>query len=218
MSAYIFDTETTGLEDPEVIEAAWLKMASFDEIESSFHQFYKPSKPIDCGALAVHNIIDEYLVDCDPSGNFSLPNDAEYIIGHNIDFDWKVARSPEVKRICTLALSRHLWPTLSSHSQSAVLYHLSDDRMATRELLKNAHDALCDVQNCHILLKKIIKKLGSVSSWEELHKMSEIARIPTVFTFGKHKGCKISEAPQDYKNWLKRQPDVDPYLLKALNN
>lgn len=35
--------------------------------------------------------------------------------------------------------------------------------------------------------------------------------------FGKHKGDLISAIPTDYKEWLLRQPDVDPYLAKALN-
>ena len=34
--------------------------------------------------------------------------------------------------------------------------------------------------------------------------------------FGKHKGVPISEVPKDYKQWLLRQSDVDPYLVKAL--
>ena len=35
-------------------------------------------------------------------------------------------------------------------------------------------------------------------------------------TFGKHKGTPISAIPGDYKAWLLRQPDVDPYLAQAL--
>jgi exodeoxyribonuclease X len=34
--------------------------------------------------------------------------------------------------------------------------------------------------------------------------------------FGKHKGEPISEMPVDYRQWLLRQPNVDPYLAQAL--
>lgn len=50
----------------------------------------------------------------------------------------------------------------------------------------------------------------------ELWEASELARIPKVMSFGKHKGVEIKDVPPDYKRWLKSQPDVDPYLLKAL--
>ena len=43
-----------------------------------------------------------------------------------------------------------------------------------------------------------------------------MARIPTVMTFGKHKGMVIKDVPRDYVRWLLGQPDVDPYLRQAL--
>jgi len=35
-------------------------------------------------------------------------------------------------------------------------------------------------------------------------------------TFGNHKGAVIKAIPPDYKHWPLGQPDVDPYLIKAL--
>jgi exodeoxyribonuclease X len=35
-------------------------------------------------------------------------------------------------------------------------------------------------------------------------------------SFGKHKGMAIADIPPDYKQRLLKQPDVDPYLVKAL--
>ncbi len=46
--------------------------------------------------------------------------------------------------------------------------------------------------------------------------ISEDARMPTVMSFGKHKGELIKDIPRDYKRWLLNQPDVDPYLAIAL--
>lgn len=213
--AIIFDTETTGINEPEIVEAAWLRLASFecsDVIEES--EKFKPSKPIELGAMAVHHIMDEDLVNCRPSSSFRLPDGTEYLIGHNVDFDWGAIGKPDVKRICTLALSRYLWPDIDSHSQSAMLYFL--DRDNARERLVHAHSAAVDVSNCHIILQHIVRRLPEVTSWEELWLCSEKARIPKVMPFGKHKGTPIEKLPADYRAWLLRQPDIDQYMRKAL--
>jgi exodeoxyribonuclease X len=215
-TAIIFDTESTGLVEPELIEAAWIGIVNPPTLTpvAEFSKRYKPSKPIELGALCTHNIYDEELEGCDPSATFALPN-ATYVIGHNIDYDFKVIGNPAGhKRICTQALSRSLWPDLDSHKQSAMIYYL--ERATARERLKNAHCAMDDVRNCLVLLGHIINKLGNITDWESLWLASEKARIPTIMPFGKHLGELIRTIPKDYVAWLKKQPDVDPYLLKAL--
>ena len=47
---------------------------------------------------------------------FRLPEGIEYLVGHNVDYDWKVIGQPEIKRICMLALCRSFFPALDSHS------------------------------------------------------------------------------------------------------
>jgi hypothetical protein len=71
---------------------------------------------------------------------YTLPADATYLIGHNIDFDWGAIGQPDIKRICTLALSRKVWPTLDSHSQSAGFFYVSKSCvMLTLVLYGSAH-------------------------------------------------------------------------------
>lgn len=221
MTAYIFDSETTGLNDPHLVEAAWLKLGSVSSLSviDSFLHRYKPGKPIELSALATSHILDEELVDCQPHTDFSLPGDVVYLIGHNVDYDWRVIGEPVVKRICTRALSSKLWPNADSHTQSAMIYlHYRAEATA---LLRNAHAALDDVKNCRLLLVKILDQLAvqfgrPVNDWEELWQLSEEARVPTVIGFGKHKGTKISELPRDYQRWLLNQSDLDPFVRKAL--
>ncbi|WP_368935116.1 3'-5' exonuclease [Alcaligenes faecalis] len=216
MSALLFDTETTGTAKPQVIEAAWLRLSDpvFLLVNEEFEQRYRPDEANTLGALATHHIYDEELQDCPSHTEFQLPADTQYIIGHNVDYDWGVAGSPNIKRICTLALSRHLIPGLDSYSQSALIYYI--DRANARERLRNAHSALADVRNCLSLLQYLLGLKQNINTWEQLWQLSEHARIPTVLHFGKHKGMAIADVPQDYKNWLLRQPDLDPYLIKAL--
>lgn len=211
----IFDTEATGIKEPVLIEAAWVELESIDpfSITNPFVQRYNPGKPISLGALATHHIMDEELIDCLPASCFTLPEHLDYLIGHNVDFDWDVIGRPEVKRICTLALARSLWPNLDSHNQSALLYHL--ERNTARDQLRNAHSALIDVGICAVILDHICKQ-QNIKTIEELYAASEQARTPTTMPFGKHKGLPLSEVPSDYKTWLLGTGDLDPYLRKAL--
>lgn len=213
--AIIFDTETTGLDAPEIVEAAWLEVTSLSPLMlgEQFEQRYKPSKPIGIAALATHHILDEELVSCPASSTFKLPTGLQYLIGHNIDFDWGVVGSPEVKRICTLSLARRIWPALEAHNQSALLYFL--DRANAKARLRDAHSAGADIRICATILDHICQKL-EIDTLEALWQKSEVSRIPTHMPFGKHKGLPIAEVPKDYVRWLLGQPDVDPHLRKAL--
>ena len=212
--AIIFDTETTGLDAPEVIEAAWLELRSLSPLifGDSFEQRYQPSKPIGLAALATHHILDEELTNCPPSDSFKLPKDTEYLIGHHVDYDWSVIGSPDIKRICTLNLARSVWPELESHSQGAILYFL--DRQNAKERLRNAHSAGADIRICATILEHICKE-RHIDSLEVLWQKSEDARIPTHMPFGKHKGIPIAEVPRDYARWLLDQPNVDPFVRRA---
>ena len=176
INTIIFDTETTGKNNAVLIEAAWIRLDSINPFSTSekFNQRYNPLKPIELGALATHHILDEELQDCPDYTEFALPANTKYIIGHNVDYDWNIVGQPDIKRICTVALSRRVWPELDSHNQSALLYFV--DRHNAREKLKNAHSALADVENCAFILERIINKLG-VTTIEELWAISEQAQI-----------------------------------------
>ncbi|MEA9566952.1 putative quorum-sensing-regulated virulence factor [Polynucleobacter sp. AP-Nickl1-40-C4] len=215
LQAIIFDVEATDKNDAVIIEAASLDVTSLNpfEVGNPWVQRYNPGKPISLGALATHHIMDEELVNCPASSSFRLPAGTKYLIGHNIDFDWVAIGSPEVKRICTLALARSLWPDLDSYTQSALLYYF--ERHTARDQLRNAHSALADVWICSKIVAQIIDKLHPVSL-DALWEMSEKARIPKTMPYGKHKGELISQVPSDYKQWLLRQDNVSGYLRKAL--
>ena len=214
--AYIIDTETTGFKDPvEVIElgALGLKDLGTLAIADEVNMRFRPSKPIELGALATHHIMDEELVDCPPSSELQLP-DMVYAVGHNVDFDCRaLGIIGEVKRIDTCCLAKLLAPRLSGYSQSALIYHFY--RSQAREWLTGAHSAYTDVINCRRLLAALLP-LAGVTTWEELWLLSERARVPREIDFGKYKGKKITEIPVDYCQWYLRQADVDEYMAKAM--
>ena len=134
MMAIIFDTETTGVSNPEIIESSWLEVA-FEENNDGdgasltfgvpVTQRFQPSSPITMGAMAIHHIMDEDLASCPPCSTFKLPGRIGYLIGHNVDYDWGVAGRPAgVKLIDTLCMARRLWPACDSHSLGALTYFL----------------------------------------------------------------------------------------------
>ncbi|MCW5260883.1 3'-5' exonuclease [Verminephrobacter eiseniae] len=219
MTALIFGTKTTGLHEPAIVQAAWLMVKDpFTlTVVERFEQRYNPGKPIELGALATHHILDEELADCPPASGFSLPPGTEYLIGHDVDYDWQVIGAPPVKRICTLALARWLLADIDSHTQAAMLYLF--ERGSASSLLQHAHSARHDVMHCAIVLEHLLARMGDITeatTWQTLWQRSEQARIPKTLTFGKHKGLATSAAPSDYKHRLLHQPDVDPYLTRAL--
>jgi exodeoxyribonuclease X len=215
--AIIFDTETHDLGNPELIQAALLEVDFIDGTLKRLSEWkgdYKPENPITYGAMAVHHIMDEDLVDCPPSSSFALP-ETTYLIGHNIMFDYKVIGKPKgVLLIDTLALARSVFtdPQLTSYTQSALTYYLA--RPVARKVLKDAHDALADVKLCYGILYHICRNLN-ITSLEDLHKQYMKVRIPKVIPFGRYKGKLISEIPSSYKAWYARSEDPDPLFLEA---
>lgn len=215
MIAIILDTETTGLDKPEVIELACAEFRLDYALGNISVSRYRPSKPIQWGAMAIHHILPDELHQCPSASEVELPV-ASYWIGHNIDFDWEVLGKPDVKRIDTLALARKVWPDLDSHSQSALYYFTQGASKETRYVLRNAHSAVVDITICHEILIVLLRSLppllnGIQSLWE----LSEEARIPTKMHFGKHKGDLIASVPRAYVQWYRRQETTDPYLLEA---
>jgi exodeoxyribonuclease X len=148
----------------------------------------------------------------------------DYLIGHNIDSDWRALGSPEVKRICTLAMAKHLWPELGSYKLAALIFHLYEPATA-RELTQNAHAAETDLHLTATLLDHLLWELGaSVSDWESLWAFSEAARIPVRIGFSKYgpknglPGMLYSEVPSGMLKWIcdpVRVQDMDPWEVKA---
>lgn len=229
-TATFIDTETTDVgDDRQVIELAHLgPLAVFQWDQRNIHtQRYRPTKPISLGALAAHHILDEDLID-QPRwpGRFEISTD--YLIGHNVDFDWASIGKPPVKRICTLALARKYWPQLDSHSLTAMTYYFAKSREKARTLLRNVHSAEVDVLLLATMLEHMLDaRVFDAADWDELWRVSEHARIPTRFTFGKYgpqgdqPGVPIAEVRRmdpSYIQWCIDKCDQcqDEYWQRAL--
>ncbi|MDX7880483.1 3'-5' exonuclease [Acinetobacter nosocomialis] len=223
MSALILDTETSDFEKFPIeiahVPVSFLENGElFVDKDACFDEYFSCPEPISFGAMAVHHILESDLINKPSYETFRLPEGIQYIIGHNVDYDIRAIKladkSVNAKAICTLALSRKVWPN-EAHNLSALIYMLSKGSLKARESIRNAHNAKQDVLLTAVLLKQICKALG-IKDMQSLYLFSEQARIPTKITFGKHKGMDIKDLPADYVIWLLNQDDLDPYLRKAL--
>ena len=222
MNALILDTETHDL-NGYPIEIAYAP-CSFEQgvlvINQGevFDEYFSCPEPIALGALATHHILEADIAEKPSFDTFKMPQGVQYLIGHNIDYDIKAIQKCQpdftVKGICTLALCRMVWPELP-HTLSAMYYHVMDDLELARKHLRHAHNAKADIYFTGVILKTLVEQLG-IKDMNSLFIMSETARIPKYITFGKHKGTAVKDLDSGYVSWLLKQPDLDPYLRKAL--
>ena len=214
----IVDTETTDASpDAEVIEIATAELdAPTGALYNRFTMRFRPTRPISFGAMATHHILPSDLEDCLPASHAAFKPEIRFIIGHNIDFDWHALGEPNVKRICTLALARALWPTLDNHKLGTVLYSLIPPQDA-RARLRDQHNASADVENVATILACIATEMKP-TSWGDLWRMSEDARVPRYITFGKHKPKEgeppkpYADLPRSYLEWMLKELDMDQYV------
>ncbi len=223
MNALILDTETHDL-DGLPIEIAHVPLwfyqgAPIIDESKIFDEYFSVDVPISYAAMAVHHILEADIAGKPSYKTFKLPEQTQYLIGHNVDYDVNALKRADptinVKGICTLALARKVWPEAPAHNISALYYMLNGGNPLTRRELRNAHNARADILFTAFILEHIIDKLG-IRDLQSLFEASEAARVPEIMTFGKHKGTRIKDLPGDYVAWLMRQPDLDPYLYQAL--
>ena len=233
VKACVLDTETTGFQPP-IIPIQLVYMPLREELNKispwkakCFEEMFRPDRSIEYGAMAAHGITHADLLDAPSWNDYKFPVEADYYIGHNVDYDMDNVRPAmtkgfETKHICTFALAQLAFPAVDSHKLAALAYFLQDNGLLPakyvdpwEEYIRNAHGAEADVHMCAGLLMAIAEKLGA-TTWDKMHEYSEVARIPTIMPFGKHKGMEIRKVPSDYRRWLSGQSDVDRNLLKAL--
>ena len=94
MRQIVLDTETTGLDPAEghrIIEIGCVEVMNRRPTGNTYHQYINPDRTIDAGAIEVHGITNEMLVDKPRFGDvvqdfIDFVRDAELVI-HNAAFD-----------------------------------------------------------------------------------------------------------------------------------
>lgn len=131
MRQVVLDTETTGLEIAQghrIIEIGCVELVNRRLTNRHYHQYLRPERDIEEGALEVHGITQEFLADkprfADVAGELLAFIEGAELIIHNADFDvtfldyeldllagWSRGRIAEHCHVLdTLALARELHP------------------------------------------------------------------------------------------------------------
>lgn len=132
----VFDLETTGLsrERCTIIEIGAVKVRG-GQVVDTFHRLIDPKKPLPREIIELTRITDQMLTG-QPTLDVVLPEFLNFIgndtlVAHNADFDMgflehhSTLLGHEVKNpyICTLQLSRALFPNLARHGLAAMVKH-----------------------------------------------------------------------------------------------
>ena len=219
MTVTVIDLESTGL-DPAVdaiIELAALDFASGGAgITNRREHLICPPVPVPPEASSVHHLIDEDLVGKPPLREVieHYEGSCAYV-AHNCSFERSFLEQhlgtsrktgqPPVW-ICTYRIALRLYPEATSHSNQTLRYQLGllNPFGIDRHSLV-AHRAMSDV----IVTAAIFAEMRKFATWSQMQLWSSEPPLETVIRFGKHKGTRYAEAPQDYLEWMLRQQDMD---------
>ncbi|MGN6313877.1 MAG: DNA polymerase III subunit epsilon [Rhodanobacteraceae bacterium] len=153
MRHIVLDTETTGLEagrGHRIIEIGCVELVERRPTGRTFHRYVNPERPIDPGAIAVHGIRDEFLLDKPRFGEIvhewlEFIHGAELLI-HNAAFDVGFLDAE-------LALAGPQHGRVSDHAAVVDTLAMAREKYPGQ---KNTLDALC-------------KRLGVDNTHRELH-------------------------------------------------
>lgn len=118
-----------------------------------------------------------------------------------------VAQTDPLPWICTYKVALRLWPDAPKHSNQVLRYWLGLDLDAVQAM--PPHRAGPDAWvTAHLLLRMLEQAtVTQMIGWTV-----EPKQLP-VLPFGKHRGLKWADLPDDYLQWLVRQADMDPDVL-----
>jgi len=161
----VFDIETTGLSPKqcEIIEIGAVKISG-ESVCGTFESFVNPGVAIPSEITRITGIDDSMVADA-PAIDEVLPRFLDFVgdsvvVAHNATFDLGFVNESLLSRysqkminpiICTLKLSKMLYPKLESHSLESVMRHFKLSRDGA------AHRALDDARSCSKVLMRLLK-------------------------------------------------------------
>ncbi|HBI08475.1 MAG TPA: exodeoxyribonuclease X [Erwinia persicina] len=210
----VIDTETCGLQGG-IVEVASVDVIA-GQIVNPMSDLISPDRPISHQAMAVHKIT-EAMVRGKPTIEQAISryHGSPYYVAHNASFDRRMLPEMHGEWICTMALSRRLWPGLK-YSNQALREALQLEVTPPADL--HAHRALYD---CYVTAALLIR-IMSFSGWDapEMIRRISVKGSFTTFPFGKYRGQKVDDVAKSdpgYLKWmLKNIPDLKPDLRSAM--
>lgn len=242
MKVITFDVETTGI-DPQRDQIIELCIQEGFKPKQTVKTWrIKPSVPVSDAAFRVHGISNKDLENCPSFSELASEilshfNNAEVLIGYNIEFDISFMQA-ELARNNIEALdlkSIHLvdplliWRKCEPRNLSAAY-----KKFVGKEL-SNAHSAEADVAAAAEVLTGMIEQFDLKSGdWKSLAELSGLNRNnwvgpsyhlqikdnQVVFGFGKFRNRSLTEIAnsedRSYLDWIAKKDDFPPHLKKLL--
>ena len=212
----VADTETTGNDTStdQAIQVA-LALVSIDDLNIyvSGSRLCKPTIPITPGASAIHHMIDEDVQDAPDLITVLKGIGAEMkghgtpnaYVAHNAPFDSAMLPINRAPWLCSLRMSRKLYPDLSSHKNQFLRYAF---RLPVPRDNKG-HDAAEDVLTTSLLLQKMLKEvMASPDLPKTLEGLLEWVNAPFLIEkcpMTKHKDklwSQVVKEDPDYCVWM----------------
>lgn len=226
MDILIFDTETTGLIDSELIELSSLYIHSDGTKDHKTFRM-KPESPVLPSSTIVHGITQDEANTYE-SSEIVVPKIYDYFktltsplafVGHNVLFDISVVNdsfskyvnSPFQPKIFidTLKLSKKMIRSsdIGGYKLDAVFYYLFPDKLDWLLANRNTHDAATDCDITYQILVELKRQyensIGRETSWKDIveYAAAPIDLSEETWAFGKYKGIKFKDTPLGYIRW-----------------
>lgn len=219
----VIDFETTGIPSDDnkhsLIEAAYVDInagSKAKEIKRFYGSLVVPTTDMDIEALATHHITvkeaTEKGVECGyalGSLQSHLENEDLTYVAHNAKFEQQFFNPDNSKWIDTYKIALKLYPDSPRHTNQVLKYYLGvEDQLEHHP----PHRALPD---CYVTAE-ILRVMSEKISFNEMIQISKEPPYLTKIGFGKHRGEKFEDLPQDYLHWLSRQLDMDDGVKAAV--
>ena len=212
------DIETTGLENPDVVQLAAISGNGKVLINS----MCIPNKPIEPDASAVHGVFKEDVVGFPESktlvGHLSLllyalgENSKVITSGYNtLSFDLPVLYkiNPDIKDQCVHHIDVYVIVLRYLSQYGTKLVDVYENYCAGDA--SNAHDASADCRFTNEVLAKFMLEKG----WTYSDVLKDLSKPRAYHTmpFGKHQGIPVKDVPRQYirwanNNWTDKSPDM----------
>ena len=220
----VIDLETTGSSPPaEVIEFARVEVLVKEcggcVLEPPISQLFRPVRGIPPEAMAVHHLTEADFDAAMPPATSELLHEAmlaavppDILVAHNAEFEQGFlaeALDGAAPWICTYKVALHVWPDAPRHSNQVLRYwrRLALDPALAMPPHRAGPDAWV---TAHLLVQLLEQAdIAQMLAWT-----LEPRRLPLV-PFGKHRGQRWPDVPDDYLRWMVGQAGMEQDVLFA---
>lgn len=215
----IVDVETTGLggEANRITEIA-IAVHDGNSLLEEFHSLVNPQTPISPHVTGLTGIDNDMVRDAPPFEDLadtirSFTEDKVFV-AHSVNFDYNVIRKEfqrigqdfRRKKLCTVLLSRQIFPGLQSYSLGRLCRHLNI-------VIQDRHRAKGDTDATVILFEKLLKNDTEGVLSRQLHQRSQELTLPPLLP--KDVFDKLPETPGVY--YFLDEKGRPIYVGKAIN-